>query len=507
MSDGAVLNFIPSGPVVDAYMRCQLPVKFIMGPVGSGKTSGVMVDEIQIAARQAPSKIAFEYVGGAKLPIRYTKTLFVRETFRQLWGTTIPSWWKWMAKENGEWRGAGAEPARHALRWILPPDKVCEAGSIVDLQVMFEALGDQNVEGLFRGKEFNRLVLNEADTLSPEVYSQGVLRVMQGRYPGGRHVDPVQSVKGVGGDFNAPDIENYLYQLLEEKRPPHIGFFKQPGGLDPRAENRANATREGYEAMERDMIAQGREDLARRMIHNQYGYTRDGEPVYLQYRDDVHCAGVELMPAAGLVVKVDFDQGLKPGAVLRQIMPDGQLRILDELYSAAGADDLCRQLRALIGSAKYAGFKVMGGMADPAANARSGNDAESWLDCVNRLMGWTGAMRVRVAPTNDPDRRWGAVRWRLRTFVGDGKPAILISTTCRVLRKGFNSSYRFKKIVGKRGEYSDRADKVFPVADVHDALQYGALDDGGYEEVVGREQRARRAGASGMAVAKMAVKI
>jgi hypothetical protein len=487
------LNFEPPGPVGKAFMDCRFPVKSIMGPVGSGKTSCLMMDTINDAARQPRSKLD---------GVRYSKALFVRETFRQLYGTTIPSWWQWMPKEAGAWKGGGNEAGQHHLRFQLPDE------SIVDLVVMFEALGEQNVEALFRGKEFNLLRLNEADTLVPDVLSQGLIRVMQGRYPGEKHVDPNLCVKNVALDYNAPDIDNYLYILNEENKPENYGFFRQPGGLDPNAENRKRATLEAYQAMEADLIAQGREDLARRMIHNQYGYTRDGKPVYPEYRDDFHCAGEELMPIVDLVVRVDFDQGLHPACTFRQNMPNGQLRILDELYSEGGAVGLTDALKRLIGTEKYRGCRVLGGLCDPSAAARDANDAESWVDCVNRLMNWRGTQRVRLAPTNDPEKRQSAVRFYLRATVGDARPGLLISTTCRILRKGFNSDFRFKKKrISGSAQYDESPEKKFPVSDVHDSVQYGALDNGGFEEVVGREQRRQGGMGSRMRTAKVEVRL
>ena len=129
------------------------------------------------------------------------------------------------------------------------------------------------------------------------------------------------------------------------------------------------------------------------------------------------------------------------------------------------------------------------------------------MDCINRLMGWRGAQMVRVADTNDPEKRQGAVRLRLKQNVGDGRPGLLISWTCRVLRKGFNSDYHFKKIRGTSGGTHEAPEKKWPVADVHDALQYGALDDGGYEDVVGREARTHRPFGGRTLQAKMAVKL
>lgn len=467
-------------------------VNAIMGPVGSAKTSCLMMKTINNAARQPRSKID---------GVRYSRALFVRETFRQLYGTTIPSWWNWMPKRYGEWKGGGNEPAYHHIRFQLPDQ------SIVDLMVLFEALGDQNVEALFKGKEFNLLNLNEADTLSPEVLSQGVIRILQGRYPGEKHVSPADCVIEVNLDFNAPDIENYLYKLLEEDCPADHAFFKQPGGLDPRAENRLRATREAYEAMERSLVSQGRDDLARRNIHNLYGFTRDGKPVFHEYRDDFHCAGAEILPVKELLIKVDFDQGLRPGAVFRQNMPNGQLRILDEFFCETGAEGLCEILRQAIGSRKYEGCRFAGGQIDPAAAARDPKDMESYVDTINRLMGWMGARMVRLAQTNDPARRQGAVRFRLRQNVGDGQPGLLISSTCRIARRGFNSEYRFKKRRGSQSSYEETVDKVFPIADVQDAIQYGALDEGGYEEVVGRAERSSRLRGGTMHKAKVGVEL
>jgi hypothetical protein len=457
-------------------MASMKPVNGIMGPVGSGKTSAMMIKTVQLAGMQPRSKID---------GVRYSKALFVRETFRQLYGTTIPSWWQWFPKERGEWRGGGNEPAQHHLQFQLQED-----GSIVDLVVLFEALGEQNVETLFRGKEFNLLCLNEADTLVPDVLSQGLVRINQGRYPGERHVDPADCVKQANLDYNAPDVENYLYHTMEENKPDDYGFFRQPGGLDPNAENRQRATLEDYQAMKRDLEAQGRDDLARRMVDNNYGFTREGKPVYPQYRDDFHCAQCELQPVDGLPIKVDADQGLHPGALLRQVLPNGQYLILDEMYCDTGAEGLAEQVKEVMGS-RYPDHRLIGGLADPAGKARSGNDAdtETWIDAFNRHLNLSGRAQVRAADTNMPDKCIAATVRRFRHLIDNAKPAVLISTRCRVLRKGLNSEYHYKRKAGDRNVYADYPVKKFPVSDLCNALEFACLDEGGYQEVVGREAR------------------
>lgn len=489
---GLHLHFDPPGPVGAAFMQSMERVNAIMGPVGSGKTSCLMMKTIALAQMQPRSKLD---------GVRYTKALFVRNTFRQLYSTTIPSWWKWVPKKVGEWSGAAGQSATHHIRFRLPDT------SIVDLRVEFEALGEQNVEDLFKGREFNLLNLNEGDTIAPEVLSQGLIRIGQGRYPGGDHVAPQDCIKMANIDYNAPSVKNYLYALREKRRPKGYKFFRQPGGLDPKAENRRFSTREDYERIRADLIAAGRDDLARRNVDNEYGWPRDGKVVFKEYRDSFHCAGEDLKPVQGITVKVDFDQGLRPAAILRQNMPNGQLRVLDELFCETGSKGLSAMLKKLIGSDKYRGVRVIGGLADLAGASPNGDEEESWIDKMNRLMGWQGNDRIKAAETNSIDTRLTAVREKLKTNVDDGQPGILISTSCEVLREGFASNYKYKKIKGTEEDYDPLPVKKFPIADVQDALQYGAMDEGGYEEAVSKARRARPAGGGGMRVAKVSIKV
>lgn len=469
--------FEPPGPVGAAFMNSTALVNSIMGPVGSGKTSCVIVKILRLAAMQAPSRID---------GVRYVKAMFVRQTYKQLADTTMPSWFRWVPKHTGKWSGDGAGGGQHHLRFKTPE------GGIIDLLVEFVALGEQNVEQMMRGREFNILVLNEGDTLVPDVLSQGLIRVVQGRYPGARHVEPELTVKEVMIDYNAPDTENYLYRLNEENRPASYGFFRQPGGLSPMAENRKSASREGYEQMKENMLAQGREDLVRRMIDNLYGFSRAGKPVYPEYRDDFHCAGTVLPPVPGLPIKISADQGLHPAAVLRQTLPNGQRRYLAEIYCDTGAEGLAAEVKAVMGR-EYAGYRLVGAKADPAGNARGQNDAESWIDCFNRHLNLSAGARIDAAESNAIDKCTTAVRVTLKRTVDNAQPAILISAACRMMRKGFNSDYCYRRKKGSTGAYEDKPIKKFPVSDVMNAVEFDCFDEGGYEDIVGRARRNARA--------------
>lgn len=479
------LVYTPPGPIGAGFVNDKSKVAAIMGPVGSGKTSCAIMRILRTAKEQRPSPID---------NVRYSKWAVVRDTYRNLNRTTVKSFKTWLPKAS--WSGGTNEPATMNLRTGLPD------GTILDLTIEMIALGENTIEDVARGWEGTGVWLNEGDLLPADVLSY--MHGRTGRFPSAVHGGATWY--GSILDYNAPDVENYCYQIFEEVRPDNYLLFRQPGGRDPKAENISNLPEGYYEQQVQMLMAQGREDLVRRLIDNQYGYSRDGKPVYGEYRDDFHCAGSELMPVAGLVIKADFDQGLHPACTLRQTMPDGQLRILDELYCDRGATGLCEELRRLIGSAKYAGCRVIGGMVDPSAAAGDANDAESWVDCINRLMGWRGRDMVRLAPTNSPEKRQAAVRFRLRTNIGDGRPGLLISTTCKVARRGFNSEYKYKrKKVAGSASYDEAPEKKYPVADVHDSIQYGALDDGGFEEIIGRDQRATRFSSNKTRIARVEV--
>lgn len=486
MAVSDAMNYIPPGPVSAAYLQDRSGVCAIMGPVGSAKTSTTVMKLARISSEQRRSPID---------GVRYTKWMVVRDTYRNLNRTTVKTFKTWMPKAAGNWTGGGSDPAIFHMRARLVDQ------SIMDMLVEFVALGDNSIEDVARGWEGTGIWLNEADLLPPDVFSYLYGRC--GRYPSKLHGGA--SWYGALADYNAPDTDNYLYSMFEELRPEGFCLFKQPGGRDPRAENLMNLPDGYYEKQVLAYMAQGRPDLVRRMIDNLYGYSRDGEPVYPEYRDDFHCAGAELQAVEGLPIKVSCDQGLHPAATLRQTMPSGQRRILEEIYCDTGAKGLAEEVRR-VAAQRYPGFRLVGGLCDLAGGARDGVDGETWIDAFNRFMNFTGPERVRLAPTNAIDKCTSAVRVCLTRLVDGGQPGLIISNRCKVMRKGFNSSYCYKK--SKQGTINkDKPVKLFPVSDVMNALEFDCMDEGGYEDIIGRARRATPWGTGKMFAAKMGVTV
>src|SRR5262249_55697785 len=147
------------------------------GPVGSGKTTACLVKAVVLAARQRISHGRYATIAGVSdpLPVRRFKLTVVRDTYRQLWRSTIPSWWKRVPKAVGTWEGAAGGPATHSI------DMALGDGTALEFFIDFAAIGDHDIEEFMRGYEPTAWYLNEADLLAREVYQWA--RTRWGRFP------------------------------------------------------------------------------------------------------------------------------------------------------------------------------------------------------------------------------------------------------------------------------------------------------------------------------------
>lgn len=481
------IRYKPPGPVAGKFFADRHRVSAINGPIGGGKTTAALMRMVFTSFQQQRS-----FRDGR----RKFKLCVVRDTYRQLWKTTIPSWHKRFAAERGRWVGSKDAPALHELEFGPLPD-----GGFVDFAVEFVAIGENAAEDVLKGYEPTAFYINEADTLDEEVFQ--IARGRAGRYPDMDVGGPTWY--GTVLDFNAPALGNWCYKTFYAKLPEDWSFYRQPSGLDPAAENTANLPPDYY----RNQMSGQPDWYVDKFIRNKPGISRSGKPVYSEFNDALHVADHDLAAVDGLPLLIGLDAGGSPAGVIGQRMPDGQWRILDELVSEQGTgptrfgDMLAKLLHdrypqfgtrnpsPYLGhnreeGERYSRHGSIRAWADPSAlyGADRVNDEMDWTEIVSSRIG----LRVDAAPTNNPTARQEAVRVPLTRLI-DGKPGFLLSPRCTVLRDGFNSGYRFKRVrSGGEEKFTEDVDKN-EYSHPHDACQY-VMSAGG-EDLAIRDRKAR----------------
>lgn len=439
-------GYKPQGPVSAAYINDMRQRAFIMGPLGSGKTNASCWKAFRVMVNQQP-----DFQG-----IRRTRLVAIRNTYSDLLTTTAKDWLE-MFEPLGRWVSGGREPPCHYLDFWLPPERPGMRPTRVQAELWFLALDREEHVRKLRGFQLTAGMLSEAKEIPFAIVQMLDLRI--GRYPQGE-VGPTWY--GIFGDTNAPDTDHWYYVMAEEKRPEGWGFHRQPGGLirdhkdapwreNPDAENMRNLP-PGYYLKG----AQGKdEDWVLVNLANEYGFVRDGKPVYPEYRDAVMCREFELVKDLGLYVGFDF--GLTPAALVGQRTVNGQWRFHRELVTTdTGIVRFAREFKLFMNN-HYPGWRVNGIYGDPAGDQRQAGDVEERT--AFQLLASEQVYAEPAPGDNDFVLRVEAFTAPMLRMI-DGQPGMLIHPQCKVTRKGLQGGYAYKrvKVVGSE-RYRDLPDK------------------------------------------------
>ena len=414
-------------------MRC------LMGPFGSGKSSGCVMEDIRRAHEQTPSPDG----------IRRTRSVVVRNSYGQLKDTTIKTFHDWFPPRLfGEWRVTD-----HTYIFTKFPG--------IQHEVIFRALDRPDQVSNLLSLEVTLAWFNEVREIPWSIIEAMDSRI--GRYHSKR--DGGASWYGMFMDTNPPDEGSSLYNIAEKTKPDNFKMFKQPSGLSSHAENTKHLPKNYYQN-----LAKGKSEMYIRIyIHGQYGYLVSGRPVFQSFRDNIHVSPHILEPMKGLPIITGWDFGLSPGVSVGQITPLGQLRILDEvvadgvLFKPFLENSLIPLLRQ-----KYFGMSVVG-FWDMTGTSRAATAEQTSFEILHsHEIGLNG---VEPAGTNDMVSRLGAVEYFLNKMV-NGEPGFLLSTNCRYLRKALNGGYHYEKDRKSLGEeYKPTPEKNFS-SHIADSLQY-----------------------------------
>jgi hypothetical protein len=485
VGEAQALTMVEVGPVARRYVHDRAFIRNIMGPFGSAKTTTCLQAIIMATMWQNPDRNG----------VRWSRGCITRATYGQLQDTVIKDWHQWFPPTRDNWNG---ERMESRIRLTIPG-----FGDLM-IEAMFRACEDRGkAEQVFKGQQLTWLWPNEIDTQDPGVVEFGLPRL--GRYPpaskGGC------AWYGMISDMNAPDIDNWTYDLLvngDMKMSPEqveamqellgkdfrISFHRQPGGLEPDAENLMNLPKGYYERL---MIGKTKSWIDR-FINNNFGAVRNGQPVYPEYSDEFFLAKQPMVAIGGLPVCMAVDGGATPAAVFGQLDEHGVVHVLNELvvFADNAEDDLERfspesfgELCADFWCEHFGKSQFGGGWFDPAA-LYGDEYQDSWATLFWRAFGrrmaekmgkgFCRGWRFKPAPAKGnrlPDRIAAVTR---QLVVKYGRALLQLSPACRVLRRGFNNGYVLTRVQMSNGmgNWKDAPLKN-DYSHVHDALQYLAL--------------------------------
>lgn len=448
------LNYQPAGPTIRDFHRSEAFVRGIRGPIGSSKSTACVVEILKRAQEQAPG---FDGV-------RKTRWAIIRNSYPELKTTTLKTWGQWCPPIFGK------------LTYDSPITHHIKAEGL-DIEILFLALDRPDDQKKLLSLELTGAWVNEAREIPKAIIDALTGRV--GRYPSKNQGGCTWS--GIMMDTNPPDDQSWWYGLSEREVPEGWAFFNQPSGRSPQAENLENLPKGYYQR-----IMAGKDgDWIKVYVDGEYGFVTEGKPVYQMYRDSIHCAPEAFQPLPDIPILVGKDFGLTPAAVLGQKLPDGRWIIFDEFVTEnCGLTRFKEGLRKYV-AATYPNCVVDMGFGDPAGNARD-QDEHTAFDIINadKDESWY----TKPAPNNDFSVRQEVVIGCLNRLV-DGKPGILISPKCEMIRKGFAGGYHFKMLRTGNGETFHETPAKNKFSHPHDALQYLLLGGGEYTVVLNKNRK------------------
>jgi hypothetical protein len=453
--------------VLREYFFARSDVDVIIGPLGSAKTYTTMQRILAIALDQEPNPQG----------VRPTKGGIIRNTWPELEQVVLKDIERFFGPMGAKiTRGI---PPTFSLELRLP-DK-----TTVKLDMDFVAGLDQpDAEEKFRGYQWTWMWANEGRQIPLGVFGMGIART--GRYPSIATEGVGPTYRGAMMDTNAFDVDHPLHKLMTEP-PPGWRFHVQPPGmvrLSPDHPWTVNPAREYPPDQAEDYYARvsaGRpNDWVRVNLANEFIFHVDGRPVHPQYVDAVHCAKAPLAPRKGQPLTIGVDFGRTPAATVWQY--DAAMSrwtglaefVTENLSASLFAPTLRRWL-----DTEFKGFELYA-WGDPAGD-RSGQTVETTPVQVLRAHG----IPCSPAPSNQPLLRRSALAKPMMRLCLDGRPAFVISPAMRMLRKGLQGGFHYRRIqIAGTERYTDEPDKN-EYSHVVESAEYALL--GGGERATRRE--------------------
>ena len=428
--------------------------KGIRGPVGSGKSVACC---FEIFLKSQTQKVVRIVEDGAEKKVRWSKWLIGRHTYPALIKTTIETWLNWFGPKTVMHWGA---PLSGRYEDYLPD------GTLLRIDLEFAALDAKNILNDLMSFEISGAWVNEATQVAWRVIDRIHDRI--GRFkPDNKNFG---DSFGVIMDTNSPDETNWWYtkeRVVRGQRRSRLREIRHSAGGKRRKPER------GLLLLHKQIPTKSADDI-KKLILNEYGTSIDGKPVYPEYNDEIHYAGEEIPVQRGLTLLLGSDFGRTPATVIAQLGRDGVLYVLDEVGAEnMSAEQFIEELLRpkLINEYGFPSQPLIN-FGDPAGANYNEVVSVSAIETFN-LYG----ILTKPAPATNGNRtqlRVDCVSELLRRSY-KGRAAVRISSRCKMLRKGFNGYYCYRRmrIGGVEGDerYTEEPDKN-AYSHFHDAFQY-----------------------------------
>lgn len=440
-------------PIVAKFLKSDANMRVIMGPQGSGKSSGSVIETLRRSISRKPDSDG----------IRRAKWVVVRNSVPMLRDTTIPTFLRWFPHGTlGTWH---ATDKYYHFKF-----------GDVDALVQFRALDDKDDIAKLLSSEYTGCYFNEFREIDPVIHEAMTKRV--GRWvtdPNWTQADIDATWYGIWADTNPPQVGSWLHSMMEDNKPQSWDVFKQPSGRSPEAENRDHLRSDYYDT---DGLS---EEYIRVMIDGEYGYDQSGLPVFGKtYIPSFHNSKepLHIRASTDCPLLIGLDAGLKPAAVIGQQDYRDRLLVAGECYversESMGMERFVttRLLPYLRLHFPHAGCAYITG--DPAINHRGQANEITPFDILTKYFS------VALAYSDKLPARLGAAEQWLSGHV-DGKAKIIFGPMTPFLQGALAHHYRFEKKKNTGGigdETKDTPEKNHP-SNIADAFMYLCMHVGG----------------------------
>lgn len=427
MASHNAIDYFPA-PTIKAFIKDFSPGKlffdWIVGPVGSGKTTSLFMKLAYMAGLQAPGPDG----------IRRTRAVVVRNTAPQLSDTTLVSWFYWFKPgQAGDWaitnkifRLKFADVECEVL--FRPLDTAEDVARVLSLEVTFAVID-----------EFVQIPKPIVDALSARC----------GRYPAKK--DGGATNWGMWGSSNPDTEDNWWFGHLhdtkvvraygpfaenEEAYLRNETYFKQPSALGPDVENLDNLPggKDYYTS-----VCKGKSDeWIKQFVECEWGFSIAGKPVIGSFKPALHISKSPLRYNPGLPLVAGFDPGLAGSAlVFGQQDLHSRLLVLGELVQENMGSERIIAERLKPYMKRFFPESELIVAPDPAANNRGQRDE------VAVIQPFKDKYRVVIESNNRLPLRVDALD-HFCTYLTDIGPALLVDERmCPNVLRALKGGWRF----------------------------------------------------------------